>query len=117
MRRAPIVILLLAACGGGGPALLTDEPLAIRRVVLFQNGLAYVERRGRTTEGAIDLVVRSEHLDDVLKSLTVVDSGGGGVSSVRVLPHPEDAPTVTLRVGLREAEQHELRVSYVTEAS
>jgi hypothetical protein len=119
MRTAPLLtaILLASSCAGSAPAVSTDATLRVSRVVLFQNGLAYVERRGETASSSIDIDTRIEHLDDVLKSLTVVDGTGGGVASVRVLPHDANATTVTLRVGLREAERHALRVSYVTEAS
>lgn len=108
----------LCACGGVGPSVRAEDArLQVTRVVLFQNGLAYVERRGTTARSTVDLATRAEHLDDVLKSLTVVDHGGGGIGSVRVLPFDDGDATVRLRVGLVGDGPHDLTVSYVTEAS
>jgi hypothetical protein len=53
-------------------------------VVLYKNGVGYFEHRGRVT-GNQDLNVRftTAQLNDVLKSLTVVDLGGGRIGGVR----------------------------------
>ena len=51
MRSLSIVALALAvsSCGGANtPTLTADGRLPIRRVVLYQNGMAYFERRGST---------------------------------------------------------------------
>jgi hypothetical protein len=55
----------------------------IRRVVLYKHGVAYLERRGQV-EGAaaLHLDVKARDLNDVLKSLTVLDLSGGAVSTV-----------------------------------
>src|SRR5688572_25508460 len=88
--------ILVVSCGGvRGPVLDGaghDRRLALRRVVLFQNGLAYFERRGHAEGRTIDLRVRADQVDDVLKSLTVVDRAGATVSSVRVLPGRSGSP-------------------------
>ncbi|MDR3763855.1 MAG: hypothetical protein P4M01_07140 [Acidobacteriota bacterium] len=58
--------------------------LPVRRVVLYKNGVGYFEHQGRVT-GNQELNIRftTSQLNDVLKSLTVVDLGGGQVSGVR----------------------------------
>jgi hypothetical protein len=69
-------------------AATTSEPAAaelpIHRVVLYKNGVGYFEHQGRVT-GNQELNIRftTAQLNDVLKSLTVVDLGGGKVSGVR----------------------------------
>lgn len=58
--------------------------LPIHRVVLYKNGVGYFEHQGRVT-GNQELNIRftTAQLNDVLKSLTVVDRGGGTVGGVR----------------------------------
>src|SRR5216110_1458675 len=106
------LVVLAGGCAGARPAIQSREHLGVTRVVLFQNGLGYFERRGTTTSGGIELEVRRDHVDDVLKSLTVVDNGGGRVSSVRVLPAPPTSETVTLGLGISGGERHDLSISY-----
>jgi len=58
--------------------------LPIKRVVLYKNGVGYFEHSGRI-RGNQDLTIdfTSSQLDDVLKSLTVMDTGDGRVTAVR----------------------------------
>ena len=66
----------------------TDSPgfarLPVKRVVLYKNGVGYFEHNARVhgnQELAIDFT--TGQLNDVLKSLTVVDLGEGRIGSVR----------------------------------
>jgi hypothetical protein len=61
-----------------------QQELPIHRVVLYKNGVGYFEHRGRVT-GDQELNIRftTAQLNDVLKSLTVVDLGGGKIGGVR----------------------------------
>ena len=67
------------------PAQTHDsDRLPVRRVVLYKNGVGYFEHATRvqgTQELNIDFT--TAQLNDVLKSLTVVDLGQGRISSVR----------------------------------
>jgi hypothetical protein len=58
--------------------------LPVRRVVLYKNGVGYFEHSARV-RGTQDLNIdfTTSQLNDVLKSLTVVDLGEGRISSVR----------------------------------
>ncbi len=57
--------------------------LPIRRVILYSNGIAYIERRGTVTDNAaIDLNFKQSQVDDVLKSMVVLDLGKGSIGSV-----------------------------------
>lgn len=105
---------LSLGCSSLRPAVRTYAPMAVTRVVLFQNGLGYFERRGSTASD-VELVARRDHLDDLLKSLTVVDRSGGRVASVRVVGARGEH--VTLRLGLAGPAQHDLSISYMTEVS
>ena len=62
----------------------TAAELPIHRVVLYKNGVGYFEHQGRVT-GSQELNIRftTAQLNDVLKSLAVVDLGGGKVGGVR----------------------------------
>lgn len=55
----------------------------IKRVVLYKHGVGHFERRAEISgDGEVRLAFRAEEMNDVLKSLTVYDTGGGSVSSV-----------------------------------
>lgn len=59
------------------------QTLPIRRVILYSNGVAYIERRGTVTGHAeIDLSFKQSQVDDVLKSMVVLDLGRGRVGAV-----------------------------------
>jgi hypothetical protein len=57
--------------------------LPLRRIILYSNGVAYFERRGMvTSRSEIDLSFKQSQIDDVLKSLVVLDLGKGRVGTV-----------------------------------
>ena len=57
--------------------------LPIRRVILYSNGVAYIERRGFVTGNAeINLSFKQSQVDDVLKSLVVLDLNQGKIGAV-----------------------------------
>src|SRR5262245_55557045 len=59
------------------------QSLPLRRLTLYSNGVAYFERRGTVTGRAeIDLSFKQSQVDDVLKSLVVLDLGRGRVGAV-----------------------------------
>ena len=60
--------------------------LPIRRVILYSNGVAYIERRGIVTGNAeVNLSFKQSQVDDVLKSMVVLDLGQGKIGAVRQL--------------------------------
>jgi len=69
------VTLLTAADDPGG--------MPVRRVVLYKNGVGYFEHVGKVT-GKQDVAIpfTSGQLNDVLKSLTVLDLDGGRITGV-----------------------------------
>lgn len=87
MRRfSPFVLALLAPAAL--PACLplsqtTDArmELPVTKVVLYQNGVGYFERRGKIQGKVVELRVRPDQINDVLKSLSVLDLSGGTPSS------------------------------------
>lgn len=62
-----------------------EEPAALplRRLILYSNGVAYFERRGVVSGSAeINLPFKQSQVDDVLKSLVVLDLGRGRIGAV-----------------------------------
>ena len=60
-----------------------SNQLPIRRVVLYSNGVAYIERRGMVSGDAeINLSFKQSQVDDVLKSMVVLDLGEGRIGAV-----------------------------------
>ena len=66
-------LLVGAACG----------QLPVKRVILYKNGVGYFEHVGRV-QGNQEIAIpfNSAQLNDVLKSLTVLDLGGGRITNV-----------------------------------
>ncbi|MCX6605653.1 MAG: carboxypeptidase regulatory-like domain-containing protein [Acidobacteria bacterium] len=62
---------------------LAFAQMPVKRVVLYKNGVGYFEHQG-TVEGKQDVSVSftSGQLNDVLKSLTVLDLNGGKISGI-----------------------------------
>jgi hypothetical protein len=60
-----------------------NQTLPLRRVILYSNGVAYFERRGTVTGRAeINLEFKESQVDDVLKSMLVLDLGQGRIGAV-----------------------------------
>src|SRR6202140_2130622 len=83
---------------------LSAAKLPIRRVVLYKNGVGYFEHLGhvRGSQG-VHIDFTSAQLNDVLKSLTVLDLSGGRIAGVH---YNSEAPLArrlaTLRLALAE---------------
>src|SRR5688572_26449554 len=67
-------------------AFVANNPvseLPIRRVILYSNGVAYIERRGMINGNAeINLSFKQSQVDDVLKSMIVLDLNQGRIGAV-----------------------------------
>ena len=75
------ILLSLTACGEKRSALpSTQSPLALERVVLYRNGIGYFERHGEVDDDTLRIRVRRDQVDDLLKSLTVIDESGRALS-------------------------------------
>lgn len=82
MRTTWTVFALLAI----GSAL-AQEALPITRVVLFRSGVGYIERLGRVEgEANLTLSLRETQMNDLLKSLVLVDFDGGQILPVQYAP-------------------------------
>jgi len=90
---ALVVSAWLAAAPAAPLPGARSSPLPVRRVVLYENGVAFVERRGRVIGRAeVRLSVKPSQMDDVLKSLFVLDLGRGRIGAVGyATPLPAEA--------------------------
>lgn len=80
----------------------TQSPLALTRVVLYRNGIAYFERHGVVDGDRLSLKVRKDQINDLLKSLTVIDRSSGKTLSVSIPLDPkawQDAALAMLMPG------------------
>ncbi len=82
-RRAPSSARSLNPVRKDAAQNPTPQQLPLRRVVLYSNGVAYFERRGTVSGRAeINLAFKQSQVDDVLKSMVVLDLGQGQVGAV-----------------------------------
>ena len=76
--RGPAVLLLILPWCFGQP-----QGLPVKRVVLYKNGVGYFEHVGQVRGNQeVTIPFTSGQLNDVLKSLTVLDLGGGRITGV-----------------------------------
>lgn len=88
MIRISILGILLAALSACPAGTSVNAPgrsaaqIPIKRVILYQNGVGYFERHGRVDGDVLTLQIRPSQINDLLKSLTVIDQSSGRAVSV-----------------------------------
>jgi hypothetical protein len=76
------VVAALAAGGGCATAPPVDaQGLALRRVVIYRNGVGYFERAGKVDTNEVRFRVRKNEIGDFLATLAVLERGGSSVRS------------------------------------
>jgi hypothetical protein len=77
MKRILVFLLL-------GAALAAAAELSVKQVVLYKHGVGFFERSGRLGPGeSARLDFNASEMNDVLKSLTIEERGGGKISGLR----------------------------------
>ena len=56
--------------------------LPVTHMTLYKHGVGYLERRAELGGEVVELSFRAEEMNDILKSLTAIDWGGGQVLSI-----------------------------------
>ncbi len=78
--RLALLAGVVVASGSGvrvGAEPAVSQPLPLKDVVLFSSGVGYFQRAGKVNGAAtLDLSFRPEQINDVLKSLVLLDSTG-----------------------------------------
>lgn len=81
--------------------------LPIRKMTLYKHGVGYFMRQGTTGDDTVALAFRTEEMNDVLKSLTVV-AAGGQVLGVDYQT-PEDKAALLARSSIQLSDDASLR--------
>ncbi len=113
MRLAVLILLAASLSFGETPSsnglnaeahAVETTRLPVRRVVLFKNGVAYVEHMGAVSGSqSVSIDFTTSQLNDVLKSLTIIDLGKGRIAGVNYTSvEPLDRQLGSLRMGLGE---------------
>ena len=82
-------VLTLSACGGRANYPYAESGLDLSSIVIYRNGVGYFERQGRVDGDVLRIKVRKDHINDLLKSLTVVHRKGGQAVSVSMPLDPQ----------------------------
>lgn len=83
--RLTALVVVLSSLMGIAEAQDQSSPgkLPVKRVVLFKNGVGYFEHTGKVHGNqSVFISFTSGQLNDVLKSLTVLDQSGGRISGI-----------------------------------
>ena len=122
MRRALASVLFASAvaatigCGATHKSFVRVDDVALGRVVVYRNGVAFYERHAFVKGGKLTVVVPRERVDDFLKSLTVVDATTGEALTA-VLPRDQGdyGSVVEMTVDV-DSPDAEVVLTYVTES-
>lgn len=108
----------LAACGPKHASFVQVDDVALGRVVVYRNGVAYYERRATVTGGKLTVSVPRERVDDFLKSLTVLDAKSGRALPISIPREPRggDGPHLQMTLSLAEKSPTDVVLTYVTES-
>jgi len=83
MKHSILTIALLAGLAAAETGGAREARLPISRIVLFSSGVGYFEHRGQVEGNAVvRLNFTGEQMNDVLKSMIVMDLDGGSVTNV-----------------------------------
>jgi hypothetical protein len=83
MRRAIGSAIALLLCAGPGysqgrpTSPVPPSPLPVARITLFNSGVSYTERAGQVEgDATVPLTFRTAQINDILKSMVLLDAGG-----------------------------------------
>jgi hypothetical protein len=115
-----LLLVFPLALGLGGCATTLPRPIesnaALGKVVVYRNGVAYFERYAALQGRELKLRVPGERLDDLLKSLTVVDARSGKAVPVSFPTVERVGDQVEIAIQLPKPAPSDLKISYVTES-
>ena len=122
MRRRFLLSIALAltaalpACGQYTTHVEADE-VALGRVVVYRNGIAYYERRAKVDGDKLTMKVPADKVDDFLKSLTVADAKTGAALPVAFPSRGGNTSgSVDMTIQLPDKRHRDIILTYVTEA-
>ncbi|CAN5910444.1 hypothetical protein BH11MYX2_BH11MYX2_38590 [soil metagenome] len=120
MKKLLAGILLSAAIAGCGPkhaSFVKVDDVALGRVVIYRNGVAYYERRATVSGGVLTVSVPRDRVDDFLKSLTVVDAITHKPLPVSIpRQQANDGDYLVMKLQLPNEDKADVVLTYVTES-
>src|SRR5688572_12672599 len=121
MRKRLAGFLLAAALAGCGPkhaSFVKVDNVALGRVVVYRNGVAFYERRAIVEGGTLTVSVPRDRVDDFLKSLTVVDAKTGDPLPVSIpRDQAQDGNYLVMKLQLPNKDKvADVVLTYVTES-
>jgi hypothetical protein len=120
MRKRLAGFLLAAALVGCGPkhaSFVKVDNVALGRVVVYRNGVAFYERRATVSGGTLTVSVPRDRVDDFLKSLTVVDAITGKPLPISIpRDQSSDGAYLVMNLQLPTKDKAEVVLTYVTES-
>jgi hypothetical protein len=119
MRKTLAGFLLAAALVGCGPKhnYVRVDNVALGRVVVYRNGVAFYERRATVSGGALTVSLPRDRVDDFLKSLTVVDAITGKPLPVSIpRQQADDGAYLVMKLQLPSKDKADVVLTYVTES-
>jgi hypothetical protein len=117
------------SCASSPP--VESDRLALKRVVIYRNGVAYFEREGHVSENRVTFHVRGDEVGDFLASFAVMEKDGSSVRAASFPLHKDDVtspdagasvtpkdPKKRLETVVMELDgrDHDLAVGYIAEA-
>ena len=104
-------------CGPKHASFVKVDNVALGRVVVYRNGVAFYERRATVTGGTLTVSVPRDRVDDFLKSLTVVDAISGKPLPVSIpRQQADDGEYLVMTLQLPSKDKADVVLTYVTEA-
>src|SRR4051794_40003177 len=91
---------LAAGCAPKHSTFVKVDDVALGKVVVYRNGVAYYERRAQVMGGQLTVSVPRDRVDDFLKSLTVVDAITGKPLPVSIPRQQEDGAFLVMKLQL-----------------
>jgi hypothetical protein len=120
MKKVLAGFLLAAAISGCGlkhSNFVKVDDVALGRVVIYRNGVAYYERRATVKGGALTVSVPRDRVDDFLKSLTVVDAISKQPLPVSIpREQASDGDYLVMKLQLPSKAPADVVLTYVTES-
>lgn len=107
---SPLILSLLVGCA----TRLGD--LALGKVVVYRNGVAYFERYANVEDGELSLLIAQSKVNDLLKSLKVQDAESGKLLPVSFPGRSEGQGIVRMRIRVEGKATRKVKISYVSES-
>ena len=108
------ILVASALAGCGASPKLTD--LALGKVVVYRNGVAYFERYATVEKGEISLVIAESKVNDLLKSLKVEDVETGKALPMTFPGRKQGNGVVHMKIRVPGKDSRRVKLSYVSES-